>query len=150
MSTSGVKTASLEARIRDLELEVDELKRREAVVRKNVALFGKVDFKAWNKRDWELFRRLHTDDVRVTLGSMVTKGADAHTKTMRAMLESSNNRVTSHDVMFGNGDWTCCIATTEDSTSNGRESRSTICTVAKWQDGRIAEEHLFVAPSVIE
>lgn len=150
MSTSGVKTASLEARIRDLEREVDELKRRESVARRNVALFGQLDFKAWNKRDWDLFERLHADDVKVVLGSMVTTSSQAHTETMRAMLESSDNRIASHDIMFGSGEWTCCVATTADSTSTGQESRSTVCTVAKWRDGHIVEERLFVAPAAVE
>jgi hypothetical protein len=150
MSTSGVKTASLEAKIRDLEGELNELKRREAVARRNVALFGKLDFKAWNKRDWDLFGRLHSGDVKVVLGSMVTRGSQTHTETMRAMLESSDNCIVSHDIMFGSGEWTCCVATTADSTSTGQESRSTVCTVAKWRDGHIVEEHLFVAPAAME
>jgi hypothetical protein len=88
--------------------------------------------------------------VKVVLGSMVTRGSKRHTETMRAMLESSDNRIVSHDIMFGSGEWTCCVATTTDSTSTGQESHSTVCTVAKWRDNRIVEEHLFVAPAAME
>ena len=148
MSTSGAKTASLEAQIASLQRELDELQRRESVARRNVALFGKLDFKAWNNRDWNLFRELHTEDVRVVLGSMVTDSLDSHVETMQAMLAATDSKVASHDIVFGSGEWTCCMATTLDSTSTGRVLQSSVCTIARWRDGRIAEEYLFIAPSV--
>src|SRR5579864_1977617 len=33
--------------------------------RENLARFEKLDFGAWNKRDWDLFRKLHADKVKV-------------------------------------------------------------------------------------
>jgi hypothetical protein len=148
MSASGTKTASLEAQIHDLQGQLEEAQRRESVTRRNIALFAKLDFKAWNKQDWDLFRQLHAEDVRVIMGSMVTSTVDAHVEAMQAMLDSTTSRVMSHDIAFGNGDWTCCLATTCDSNSAGKEIESSICTVARWHNGRIAEKYLFIAPSV--
>jgi hypothetical protein len=148
MSTSGTKTATLEAQIASLQRELDELQRRESIARRNVALFGKLDFKAWNNRDWDLFRKLHTEDVRVVLGSMVTDSLDSHVETMQAMLAATDSKIASHDIVFGSGEWTCCVATALDSTSTGRVLQSSVCTIARWRDGRIAEEYLFIAPSI--
>lgn len=147
MSASGTKTASLEAQIGDLQRQLHEARRRDSVVRRNIALLAKLDFKAWNKQDWDLFRQLHADDVRVIMGSMVTRTVDAHVEALQGMLESTTSRVISHDIVFGDGDWTCCLATTCDATATGQETESSVCTVARWHNGRIAEKYLFLAPS---
>jgi hypothetical protein len=143
MTTTGVDT-SLEATVERLQHRIDTLKQRQKRVRQNITHVAKLDFEAWNKRNWELFRSLHTSDVKVTMGSMVDEGIDAHLETVQGLLASTDNRVTSHDVVFGGGEWTCCLATTSDS-SNGDGRRSTVCTVAKWRNGRVAEEYRFIA-----
>lgn len=147
MSASGTKTASLEARIQDLQRQLDEAQRRESVARRNIALFAKLDFKAWNRQDWDLFRQLHAEDARVIMGSMVTNTVESHVEAMQAMLDSTASRVISHDIVFGDGNWTCCLATTSDSTATDQEIESSVCTIARWHNGRIAEKYLFMAPS---
>jgi hypothetical protein len=145
MSATGVDT-SLEATIERLQRRIDKLKQRQKRVRENVALAEKLDFEALNKRDWDLFRSLHTEDVKVTMGSMVDRGVDAHLQTMQGLLGSTDSRIASHDVAFGGGEWTCCVATASDST-NGDGRRSAVCSVARWRNGRIAEEYRFIADS---
>jgi hypothetical protein len=112
----------------------------------NVDLYDRLDFEAWNRKDWELFRQLHTDDVKVVSGSSESSGIDAHVEAMRALLEASDSHVDSHDIAFGCGEWTCGIATATNECPNGSE-RTLICTVARWRDGRIAEEYLFTSPA---
>ena len=36
-----------------------------ATAEANLALFDRLDFEAWNNRDWDLFRQIHGDDVHV-------------------------------------------------------------------------------------
>lgn len=145
MSATKVDT-SLEATIERLQRRIDKLKQRQKRVRENVARAEKLDFEGVNERDWDLLRSLHADDVTVTMGSLVDRGIDAHLQTMQGLLASTENRITSHDVVFGGGEWTCCIATASDS-ANGDGRQSTVCTVARWRNGRIAEEYRFIADS---
>jgi len=112
----------------------------------NVDLYDRLDFEAWNRKDWELFRQLHADDVKVVFGPYESHGIEAHVQAMRALLETSDSHVDSHDIAFGCGEWTCGIATATNEGPDGPE-RVLICTVARWQDGRIAEEHLFTSPA---
>jgi hypothetical protein len=143
MSATGVDT-SLEATVERLQNRIERLKQRQRRARENVARIDKLDFSALNGRDWDLFRELHQPDVRVVMGSMVTTGIDAHVETMESLLSSTNAMVASHKVAFGSGEWTCCLSTvTED--SNGANHRSTVCTIQRWRNGRVAEEYRLIA-----
>src|SRR5206468_5547136 len=44
----------------------------------NATNFHLLDFVAWNNRDMDVFRRLHTADVKVELGDTKTEGIEAH------------------------------------------------------------------------
>ena len=49
------------------------------VVDENLAAFDQLDFDAYNKQDWDLFRHLHCSDVVVTnYDGSQTQGIDAH------------------------------------------------------------------------
>lgn len=143
MSATGVDT-SLEATVERLQNRIEKLKQRQKRVRQNVANVERLDFEAWNERNWDLFRSLHTDDVKVVMGSMVDVGVETHMQTMQGLLGSTDNRIVSHNVVFGGGEWTCCVATASDS-SNGDGRRSTVCTVTRWRNGRAAEEYRFIS-----
>jgi hypothetical protein len=57
---------------------------------------------------------------------------------MRAFVETTGGtpiQITSHPVRFGSGDWTCVVGEFE----GGR-----MVTVAKWRDGAIAEEYIWL------
>jgi hypothetical protein len=60
-------------------------------------------------------------------------------EAMKAFVESTGGvpvQVKSHPIGFGSGDWTCVVGELE----NG----SRMVTVARWQDGAIAEEHIWL------
>jgi hypothetical protein len=143
MDATAVDT-SLEATIERLQNRIEKLKQRQKRVRQNVAQAEKLDFEAWNERDWDLFRSLHTDDVKVIMGSMVDEGIDSHLRTMQGLLASTDSHIASHNVLFGGGEWTCCIATASES-ADGDGRLSTVCTVTRWRNGRAAEEYRFIA-----
>jgi len=145
MSASRVDT-SLEATVERLQHRIERLKQRQRQARDNVARVGKLDFTAINGRDWDLFRDLHEPDVRVVMGSMVTTSADAHVETMKGLLSSTDTQVTSHDVAFGGGEWTCCLSTVTEQL-NGSSRRSTVCVVQRWHNERVAEEYRLIADS---
>jgi hypothetical protein len=107
----------------------------------NLERMDELDFAGWNRADWEgVFTRYHTDDVLVAVhGQAPTHGIREHIQAMKALVESTGGtpvQVTSHPIRFGSGDWTCVVGELED----GRR----MVTLAKWRDGAIAEEHIWI------
>jgi len=110
-------------------------------VTRNLQSMEDLDFRAWNGADWHgLFTHLHTDDVVVDVqGQPPTHGIEEHIDAMKALVQATGGtpaQVTSHPIKFGSGDWTCVVGEFE----NG----SRMVTVAKWRDGAIAEEYLWL------
>ena len=110
-------------------------------VARNLQRMDEVDFAGWNKADWEgVFTRNHTADVLVAVhGQASTHGIREHIEAMKAFVKSTGGvpiQVNSHPIGFGSGDWTCVVGELE----NG----SRMVTVAKWRDGAIVEEHIWL------
>jgi hypothetical protein len=109
-------------------------------VSRNLKGMDKLDFEGWNLGDWNVFARHHTDDVVVDLkGQPRTHGIQQHIGAMEAFTEGSGGRpvqVKSHPIGFGSGDWTCVVGELEDG--------SRMVTVARWRDGAIAEEYVWM------
>ena len=110
-------------------------------VTRNLNSMDDLDFTAWNRADWHgLFAHYHTDDVLVDVhGQPPTHGIEEHIDAMKAMVQATGGtpaQITSHPIKFGSGDWTCVVGEFE----NG----SRMVTVAKWRDGAIAEEYIWM------
>jgi hypothetical protein len=110
-------------------------------VDRNLKGMDDLDFDGWNTADWNgVFAHHHTDDVFVDLkGQAPTQGRQEHIDAMKAFVESVGGtppRVVSHPIAFGSGEWTCVIGEFEDG--------SRMVTVAKWRDGAIAEEYIWL------
>ena len=110
-------------------------------VTRNLNSMDDLDFTAWNGADWRgLFAHYHTDDVVVDVhGQPLTHGIEEHIDAMKAMVQATAGtpaQIRSHPIRFGSGDWTCVVGEFE----NG----SRMVTVAKWRDGAIAEEYIWM------
>jgi ketosteroid isomerase-like protein len=110
-------------------------------VTRNLKGMDELDFVGWNSADWHgVFAHYHTDDVLVDVhGQAQTHGIQEHIEAMRAFVETTGGtpiQITSHPVKFGSGDWTCVVGEFE---GGGR-----MVTVAKWRDGAIAEEYIWM------
>jgi hypothetical protein len=110
-------------------------------VKANLKAMDDLDFVGWNNADWHgVFAHHHADDVFVDFkGYEPTRGLQDHIDAMRAFVESAGGtppKVVSHPIAFGDGEWTCVVGEFEDG--------SRMVTVAKWRDGAIAEEYLWV------
>jgi hypothetical protein len=110
-------------------------------VKTNLDGMDLLDFDGWNNADWHgVFADQHTDDVYVEFkGSAPTRGLDQHIEAMKAYVESvgeSPPQVVAHPIAFGSGEWTCVVGEFRDG--------SRMVTVAKWRDGAIAEEYIWV------
>jgi ketosteroid isomerase-like protein len=127
-------------------------------VESNLARFDKLDFEAFSKQNWELFNQIHSSDVLVVFpNGRETRGIDQHTKDISAMFAyAPDTRVTSHPIKFGSGQWTVSTGILEGTftqpipfpdggtiSPTGKSFKVTMTTIAKWNDGRISEEHLF-------
>jgi hypothetical protein len=104
----------------------------------NLDRFDRLDFEAWNNRNWTLFEELHSPDVLVVdFAGNTTSGIDQHLQwAMAAVSAQPESRVLAHPIKIAAGDWTAGIGTLP--------GNLTMVTVAHWEDGRIAEEYLFL------
>ena len=110
-------------------------------VARNLKGMDELDFKGWNNADWEgVFAHHHTNDVLVDVhGQPQTNGIHEHIDAMKALVQTTGGtpiQVKSHPIRFGSGEWTCVVGEFE----GGRR----MVTVAKWRDGAIAEEYIWL------
>jgi hypothetical protein len=108
---------------------------------RHLQTMDELDFKGWNQADWNgVFANCHTDDVLVDVhGQPQTHGIQEHIDAMKALVETTGGapiQVASHPISFGSGEWTCVVGEFE---GGGR-----MVTVAKWRDGAIAEEYIWM------
>jgi hypothetical protein len=108
------------------------------VEKANLERFDKLDFQAWNNRNWTLFRELHAQDVLVVdFNGHITKGIEQHVQwAMAAISAAPESRVLSHPIRIAAGNWTAGTGTLP--------GNLTMITLAYWKDGRIAQEYLFM------
>jgi hypothetical protein len=108
-------------------------------VTRNLNSMDDLDFRAWNGADWHgKFADYHTADVLVDVhGQPQTHGTAEHIDAMKALVGVGRPpQIKSHPIKFGSDDWTCVVGEFE----NG----SRMVTVAKWRDGAIAEEYIWM------
>ncbi len=104
----------------------------------NLVRFDILDFEAWNNRNWTLFQELHSPDVLVVdFNGNTTRGIDQHLQwAMAAVAAQPESRVLAHPIKIAAKDWTAVTGTLP--------GNLTMLTLARWEDGRIAEEYLFL------
>jgi hypothetical protein len=110
-------------------------------VARNLNGMDELDFTGWNNADWDgVFGHHHTNDVLVAMKGMpTTHGLQEHIDAMKAFVDSTGGtppQITSHPIRFGSREWTCVVGEFEDG--------SRMVTVAKWRNGAIAEEYIWL------
>jgi hypothetical protein len=139
----------------DIEVEVWV-----SVEERNLAIFLELEA-SWPGGDWEeTFRKTHAPDVVVHWpgGRAPTRGIEDHIREAGDFPSAfpDVNIELPHRVLFASGDWTCAITrftgtmtgpmTAPDGTQIPPTNKSfdvDLCTVARWQNGMIVEEHIF-------
>jgi SnoaL-like domain len=111
----------------------------------NLDRFDKLDFDAWNNRNWTLFQEIHSPDVLVVdFNGNVTKGIEQHLYWANKSLSTSPGFILAHPIKIAAGNWTAVIGnSTRTDLATGETINNTMVTVAHWKDGRIIEEYLF-------
>ena len=104
----------------------------------NLDRFDRLDFEAWNNRNWTLFEELHSPDVLVVdFTGATTRDIDQHLQwAMGAVSAQPESKVLAHPIKIAAGDWTV--------VTGALPGNLTMVTVAHWEEGRIAEEYLFL------
>ena len=84
------------------------------------------------------FEELHSPDVLVVdFTGNTTRGIDQHLQwAMAAVSAQPESRVLAHPIKIAAGDWTA--------VTGALPGNLTMLTLARWEDGRIAEEYLFL------
>ncbi len=128
-------------------------------VEENLQTFRKLDFEGFNKKNWDIFDKIHAESVVITWPGQPepTKGRAAHHKEIVEMFKTfPDMRVEEHLVAFGQGDWTCGVSIfsgTHKGPMIGPDGKTIpptnkkfkveLVTVAHWKNGEIVEEKLF-------
>jgi hypothetical protein len=104
--------------------------------RANLERCDKGTFDGWNKKNWNLYRDIHTPNVlAVGFSENTTKGIEPHVQWALEAAKS-NNKIIAHPIKIAVDDWTIVTGITAENIS--------MVTVARWEDGRIAEEYAFI------
>ncbi len=152
-------TVVLQAKIVELQKQVDTFKAEKELVAKNIALFEELDLVAFNNRDVKRISEIHRPDVKViNPNGSVTEGFDPKLKEGLQWLFGtfSDCKIVEHPVKFGAGDWTAGISISEGTWNKpmvlpdgsvlqptGNRFRIKSATIALWKDGRIVQKYLF-------
>src|SRR5215212_11983768 len=92
----------------------------------NLERFDKLDFEAWNNRNWTLFSDIHAQDVLVSdFNGNVTKGLDQHLQWAKnAVAFQPDSKIVSHPIKIAAGNWTAVTGTLQ--------GNATMMTLAHW------------------
>jgi Flp pilus assembly protein CpaB len=93
----------------------------------NLKRFDKLDFEAWNNRNWTLFREIHAPDVLVVdFNGNTTRGIEQHVQwAMAAISSSPDSRILAHPIKIAAGNWTAATGILPGNV--------TMVTVAHWK-----------------
>ncbi len=129
-------------------------------VEENMRLMQTLD-DAWNKQDWETFKKRHAENVAVYWPGQPepTRGRHSHhSEAVEFFKTFPDNRVENrpYKIFFGEGDYTCSVARFTGTMKGPMKSPDggtipatnkkfevEFCTVARWKNGEILEERLF-------
>lgn len=150
-------TQTLKARIAELEAQVAAHEAERAQTARHLEIFDELDLVAFNNRDMQRIGEIHADNVIVhNPDGTQTTPFPPHAEELSFLFDTFEFVVTDHIVGFGHGEWTAGISISEgkwvkpltlpDGTvkqPTGKKVRLKIATIARWKNGRIAEEYLF-------
>jgi hypothetical protein len=147
----------LKAKIAELQAQVDTHNAERAQTAKHMAIFDELDLVAFNDRDMKRIGEIHADNVIVhNPDGSQTSPFQPHSEELDFLFDTFDFKVVDHIVGFGFGEWTAGISISEgkwvkpftlpDGTvlqPTNKKVRIKIATIARWENGRIAEEYLF-------
>lgn len=157
VSANAADNKALLAKIAELQAQVDAHKAERAITARNLKTFDDLDLVAFNNRDMAHIKRIHADNVKVyNPDGTVTEPMAPHAEELQFLFDTFDFKVADHIVGFGFGEWTAGISISEGKwvkpitlpdgsvlQPTGKKVSVKIATIARWENGRIAEEYLF-------
>jgi len=154
---SAAEKEALIARVAQLEAQVAAYKAERALTKRHLEIFDELDLEAFNNRDMKRIGEIHAENVVVhNPDGTKTAPFPPHEKELQFLFDTFDFKVAEHIVGFGHGEWTAGISiskgkwvkpiTLKDGTvlqPTGNPVSLKIATIARWKNGRIAEEYLF-------
>lgn len=149
--------SDLKAKIEKLEAQVAAHKVERLQTKHHLETFDELDLVAFNSRDMERIGEIHADNVIVhNPDGTKTSPFKPHSEELDFLFDTFDFKVTDHIVGFGFGEWTAGISISEGRwvkplplkdgsflKPTNKKVRLKIATIARWENGRIAEEFLF-------
>jgi hypothetical protein len=106
-----------------------------------IGLSKKLDLEGFNRRDWDLFASLHTEDVIVEFNDERSRGLEQYIEMIKQVsAQLPEMYIAEPMVLFGQGEWTCAMSGVE---SMGKPQMKRV-TVARWRGYQICEEYIFM------
>ena len=104
----------------------------------NLDRFDRLDFEGWNNQNWTLFKEMHSPDVFVDINGNTTSGIEQHLQFGMASVSAAPEdlKILDHPIKIAAGNWTAVTGTLP--------GNMTMMTLARWEDGRIAEEYIWI------
>lgn len=100
-----------------------------ARTKNNLKRFEDGELEAWSKRAWDLFDEMYDDAYFVILHDLLQVMPDA--------------RLDSHPIKMEQGEWTVVVGVISGTLPNGKRFTGEMCTLTRWKDGHVVEEHIF-------
>jgi hypothetical protein len=156
-SEESSKLQMLQTKIDELQAQVDAYDAERAVTARNLKTFDDLDLVAFNNRDMKLIKQIHAENVKVyNPDGTITEPMTPHAKELQFLFDTFDFKVAEHIVGFGFGEWTAGISISKGKwvkpitmpdgkvlQPTGKPVSVKIATIARWENGRIAEEYLF-------
>lgn len=128
-------------------------------VAKHLATFDDLDFNVYTNQKWPELGRSHAKDILVHWpDGHTTKGIEKHIEDLKQQwVFAPDNRIVTHPVKFGSGDWTAVTGFLEGTFTRpmplpdgksipptGKAYKLPMATIGHWtKDGVMDEEYLF-------
>ena len=158
-TTTKAGSTDLQARINELEAELQEFRDEKAMTEMRLQRFDSLDFEFYNNQKWDDFKISHSNDIKVYYpdGKISTGLNPNHIDMIKPMFTfAPDTKIKTHPVKFGSGDWTAVIGEMEGTFSKpmktpdgktipptNKKFKLRMCTVGHWKDGKMTEEYLF-------
>jgi len=148
----------MQAKITEMESELNAFKGERAMVAKNLGTFDTLDYVVFSNQEWVRLHESHSQDVIVNWpDGHHTNGIERHIEDLKAMfVYAPDTNIKVHPVKFGSGDFTCVTGVMTGTFTKpmpiggdkfiqptGKQFSITMCTVGHWKDGVMIEEWLF-------
>jgi hypothetical protein len=121
--------------------------------------FDSLDFQFYNNQQWDSLAISHADNIKVYYpDGTTTEGlSPEHINKLTPLFAfAPDTKITSHPIKFASGEWTTVIGEMEGTFSKpldmgngtviqptGKKFKLRMCTIGKWNGGKMTEEHLF-------